>query len=516
MDHERLLDVPGFWNDVHEAVKALLGRTRRATSRRTCKNAAAKLLSAREVLYSGQHPLARRLAPDRGQTRRPAARGARRRHAAQPDGHRPHPGAAGRASTRSGSPSCKAKLDEAIQPPVLEMIGGVYREREDALLPVESQLWNLRKGRATARDVVGATGRGAAPGSGRPTTRSVPAWVQATGLRRAVLRRFDGAVDPEPPGHGGQLVEPGRQGDRRLHPRAGPGPQGRDVLQPRLHTCTSRSPRTRPRPSPSSTRASRPNPLYERLAGPEQARPGARRVDDVLAVFQRRPGRRVHRHGQPGRLLRRLPRGADQRPPAGPGERVRPCRLRPAAGSTPPGRSPPCTARSAAAGPTDERERPSSTSCTSAEDADETRGWSRDPRRRAASGVAARQTPLGQETRRPPPGPGRATTSRGFLLLNPCAFTRRVALELDGMPRPVADRRADQGRPVRRRQGAAGGRGPAARVRVGPGQGPAGTPAPKPRVRMADGQHGPQRVLRGRDRPGHRRAARRSATPGRA
>ena len=26
------------------------------------------------------------------------------------------------------------------------MIGGIYREREDALLPVESQLWNLRRG----------------------------------------------------------------------------------------------------------------------------------------------------------------------------------------------------------------------------------------------------------------------------------------------------------------------------------------------------------------------------------
>ncbi|HJZ59390.1 MAG TPA: hypothetical protein VKE74_30880, partial [Gemmataceae bacterium] len=82
-----------------------------------------------------------------------------------------------------------------IQPPVLEIIGGVYREREDALLPVESQLWNLRHGRAAAREAIGANVEVLARkrSANHP---SIPAWVQASGLRRALLVSFDGAVTP--------------------------------------------------------------------------------------------------------------------------------------------------------------------------------------------------------------------------------------------------------------------------------------------------------------------------------
>jgi hypothetical protein len=52
MDHDRLLDVPGFWNDVHEAAKALLRPDAVAEVETHLRSAAAKLLSAREVLYS--------------------------------------------------------------------------------------------------------------------------------------------------------------------------------------------------------------------------------------------------------------------------------------------------------------------------------------------------------------------------------------------------------------------------------------------------------------------------------
>ena len=52
MDHERLLDVPGFWSDIQEAVKALLRPEAASEVEAHLQNAAAKLLSAREVLYS--------------------------------------------------------------------------------------------------------------------------------------------------------------------------------------------------------------------------------------------------------------------------------------------------------------------------------------------------------------------------------------------------------------------------------------------------------------------------------
>ncbi len=213
MDHDRLLDVPGFFADVQEAVRALLpvpastnGPEHSADANPTpplpeaergeqaLRNAAGKLLSAREVLYSVNIHLLDvwHLTEDKLDSPLPAALAA---------GTPLNVMATGRTLERLAEQfperanELKSKLDEAIQPAILEFIGGTYREREDALMPVESQLWNLRKGRAVSKEAVGANVEVLARkrSANHP---HIPAWVQATGFRRALLSSFDGAVTP--------------------------------------------------------------------------------------------------------------------------------------------------------------------------------------------------------------------------------------------------------------------------------------------------------------------------------
>src|SRR5439155_12858857 len=52
-------------------------------------------------------------------------------------------------------PDRLAALREQIAAERAEWCGGCYVEREDALLPLESQLWNLLKGQAVARELTG-------------------------------------------------------------------------------------------------------------------------------------------------------------------------------------------------------------------------------------------------------------------------------------------------------------------------------------------------------------------------
>src|SRR5262249_15799937 len=76
-----------------------------------------------------------------------------------------------------------------------EVCGGPYCEREDTLLPLESQLWNLLKGQEIYRELLGQEVRvfarqrfGFHP--------HLPLYLQNTGFMRTLLGAFDQAGGP--------------------------------------------------------------------------------------------------------------------------------------------------------------------------------------------------------------------------------------------------------------------------------------------------------------------------------
>jgi hypothetical protein len=94
------------------------------------------------------------------------------------------------------APDRLAALNVRVRAEQAEVCGGCYLEREDALLPVESQLWNLVKGTAVTRDLLGTEVQvfarrrlGAHP--------QLPLLLSAAGLNRALLLTFDDAVLPQ-------------------------------------------------------------------------------------------------------------------------------------------------------------------------------------------------------------------------------------------------------------------------------------------------------------------------------
>jgi hypothetical protein len=479
MDHDRLLDVPGFWNDVHEGVKALLKPDNAKEVEEHLRNAAAKLLSAREVLYSVSIHLLDvwHLTEDRLDAPPPAALAA---------GTALNLMATGRTLERLAeqyperAAELRAKLDEAIQPPVLEVIGGVYREREDALLPVESQLWNLRHGRAAARAALGANVEVLARqrSANHP---QVPAWVQATGLRRALLTSFDGAVTPN---HRATVVNWSSPDGKAIDaftrlPAAAHKAETFFNLVYTLHQSIGQD----AAPTVAVIHQGEPaNPVYEDWLALSKLGPvlgewttfsryfsdalageyvGAANPDDFFADYleERTKAHRpdpVSAFAVQARARRRLDA-------AWTFAAVYRCL--------------------GAAGPTDE-DNALIEQLKRAEDAEEANGLDPVPGE-AASGPGvenpwARKLADRLQIRA-------ADHQPGFLLLNPCAFTRRVALELDGVSGPLvvegplkaAQFDADKARVV--------AEVPPLGFAWVPSKGPAGLPAPKPRIRMADG-----------------------------
>src|SRR5262249_22408175 len=124
----------------------------------------------------------------------------------------------------------RAKLDEAIQPPVLEVIGGVVCRTADALLSVAAALRYIpaarRRGGADGTLAADVAGVGPKPSAHPPAHPRLGAGARAAPGATRVIGRGGHA---ELPGHGCQLDVPGRQGDRRLHSRPRAGSQGRDV-----------------------------------------------------------------------------------------------------------------------------------------------------------------------------------------------------------------------------------------------------------------------------------------------
>jgi hypothetical protein len=194
MEHEHLLQVEEFWNDVQQAIAAILRPDGAGDAQQHLQSAAGRLLSAREVLYPIAVHVIDILSLDELPADAPLP-------AAFARGFPLNVLATGQALEKLAAEqpdraaAFRQKLDPEIQPPALEIVGGHYREREDALLPIESQLWNFRKGWTSSKAAVGAN----VEVYGRRRTAlhpQTPQFIQACGLRHALLVNFDAAVIP--------------------------------------------------------------------------------------------------------------------------------------------------------------------------------------------------------------------------------------------------------------------------------------------------------------------------------
>jgi hypothetical protein len=232
MEHENLLDVASFWNDVQQAVALFAGLTYTppapeapppeapplpaddpeqdtptdesiadasgsevetpATNpsgptdfRASLKDAASKLLTAREVLY----PVAIHLLDVSFLDEATMALG-------WPAGFDFGVATNFIAATATleklaeHAPKRFAQLQTGVQSDIAEILGGGYLEREDPLLPIDSQLWNLRYGIDRAKELLGADIRifarrrfGYHP--------HLPLLLSSNGLAKALFMTFD-------------------------------------------------------------------------------------------------------------------------------------------------------------------------------------------------------------------------------------------------------------------------------------------------------------------------------------
>jgi hypothetical protein len=217
MEHENLLDAAGFWDDVQQAVAKLAGLVYSpATSATTdydtseyaaqtatqtpdendeepepdtfaihLRDAAQKLLSAREVLYPVAIHLLDLTVVDGKTLAHPWA-------AALSLGTPLNVVASGSVLEKLAQeyPVKFEALRAKVEAEEAEVCGGCYLEREDPLLPLDSQLWNLHKGLAVSRALLRSEIRvfarkrfGFHP--------QLPLLLSTTGLRRALFLSFD-------------------------------------------------------------------------------------------------------------------------------------------------------------------------------------------------------------------------------------------------------------------------------------------------------------------------------------
>lgn len=184
MEHENLLAVPDFWQEVQDAVKAL-GDPDLEAYRRHLQAAAERLLTARQVLYPVDIHVIDLFLPD---DQRPGEHWP----AAFERGMPMNVVASGSLLERlkEQCPERLAALGARVAADEAEVCGGPYVEREDPLLPVDSQLWNLLKGLAVSRELLGAEVRvfGRKRFGFHP---QLPLWLTSVGLQRALLLVFD-------------------------------------------------------------------------------------------------------------------------------------------------------------------------------------------------------------------------------------------------------------------------------------------------------------------------------------
>jgi hypothetical protein len=190
MEHQNLLAAGELWAAVQEAIAALGNADDAEGWRRHLQTAADRLQSAREVLYPVTIHVLDLALLDEARIDQPWP-------AALEQGLPLNLLATGRLLERLAKeqPERFARLKERVTGDQAELIGGSYLEREDALLPVESQVWNLLKGLGVARDLLGQDVRVFARKrfGFHPQT---PLLLNTVGLNRALLLAFDDGVIP--------------------------------------------------------------------------------------------------------------------------------------------------------------------------------------------------------------------------------------------------------------------------------------------------------------------------------
>jgi alpha-mannosidase len=187
MEHENVLSTADFWLDIQAALAA--GSDPDA-SRKHLQAAADRLLAAREVLYPvaihlldiGFLDELRRLSGLRG---------------ALEDGRAFNLLASAKLLEELGreSPDELAAIRRRVAVGEWEVCGGSYGEREDALLPLESQLWNLQKGLLASKEVLAQDVRVYAR-KRFGTYPQLPMLLSHVGLKRTLLLAFDDSAFP--------------------------------------------------------------------------------------------------------------------------------------------------------------------------------------------------------------------------------------------------------------------------------------------------------------------------------
>jgi hypothetical protein len=194
MEHERLLDKDAFWADVQAAARDPKSAIPHLQS------AAAKLQSARDNLYPVTIHLLDFAMVEAGRARalprlRSGSAGASPSHSARSPLNLIATGEALQALGPDRLAELRERAADSTSEPLLEICGGTHFDREDELLPVESQLWNLRRGLEVTKRLTGCDVQTfASPrGSFHPQT---PLLLQQVGLTRALFLSFGDAKLP--------------------------------------------------------------------------------------------------------------------------------------------------------------------------------------------------------------------------------------------------------------------------------------------------------------------------------
>jgi alpha-mannosidase len=206
MAHDNALSGPELWQDVSAAVAAL-GDPEAA--RVHLQSAADRQLAAREVVYPVTVFVVDLLLAD-----------------SVPGSGAPWPAAlaAGQPLNviacarllermQEEHPDRLAELREKVAADHAEVLGGDYVEREDPFLPLESQIWNLLHGQAAYQELLGQEVRVFAR-KRFGFHHQTPLLLQAVGISHALLVSFDEAVVPSHrsavvswPSHDGKQVD---------------------------------------------------------------------------------------------------------------------------------------------------------------------------------------------------------------------------------------------------------------------------------------------------------------------